>query len=140
MFSLHPQLAQDSRLLGRMPLSQVRLVLDANYPWVLLVPEREAVSEIHHLNEQDRHQLMNESCRLAEVMVSLFDPDKLNVGALGNRVPQLHLHHVARFEQDPAWPGPVWGKLPPKAYTETALEHMSQKLRHALAAADFEVA
>jgi diadenosine tetraphosphate (Ap4A) HIT family hydrolase len=132
MFSLHPQLAQDSVLLGHMSLSQVRLSLDANYPWCLLVPERESVSEIHHLSEQDRHQLMDESCRLAEVMVSLFDPKKINVGALGNRVPQLHIHHVARFEQDPAWPGPVWGAVPAVAYGEEALQKRRAKLLSAL--------
>ena len=140
MFSLHPQLEKDSLLLGRMPLCQVRLSLDANYPWCLLIPERETVTEIHHLTEQDRHQLMNESCRLAEVMVSLFDPKKINVAALGNMVPQLHVHHVARFETDPAWPGPVWGKVPAKAYSPAALEEWTNKLRNALAGQGFEAA
>lgn len=140
MFSLHPQLEKDSLLLGRMPLCQVRLSLDANYPWCLLIPERETVTEIHHLTEQDRHQLMNESCRLAEVMVSLFDPKKINIAALGNMVPQLHVHHVARFETDAAWPGPVWGKVPAKAYSPAALKEWTSKLRNALAGEGFEAA
>lgn len=137
MFSLHPQLEQDSLLLGRMALCQVRLSLDANYPWCLLVPERASVTEIHHLNEADRHLLMDESCLLAEVMVSLFDPKKINVAALGNMVPQLHVHHIARFEQDGAWPGPVWGRLPSKAYEPEALSRRRDKLINALAGERF---
>lgn len=140
MFSLHPQLEKDSHLLGRMSLCQVRLSLDANYPWCLLIPEREAVTEIHHLSEADRHQLMNESCRLAEVMVSLFDPKKINVAALGNMVPQLHVHHIARFEQDAAWPGPVWGRVPAKAYADGDLKARVHKLVSALAGEGFEAA
>lgn len=132
MFSLHPQLEQDSVLLGRMRLSQVRLSLDANYPWCLLVPEREGVTEIYHLSELDRHQLMDESCLLAEVMVDLFAPKKLNLGALGNVVPQLHLHHIARYETDAAWPGPVWGKAPATAYEPAALAACKNKLLSAL--------
>lgn len=137
MFSLHPQLEKDSVLLGRMALCQVRLSLDATYPWCLLIPEREAITEIHHLNEQDRHLLMSESCLLAEVMVSLFNPKKINVAALGNMVPQLHVHHIARFEQDPAWPGPVWGKVPSSVYEEGKLTRRIEKLINALSGESF---
>src|SRR5690606_21007114 len=114
MFALHPQLEKDTVLLGRFPLSLVLLHRDANYPWCILVPRREAVREIHHLGDEDRMQLIRESCHLAEVMVDLFVPDKMNVAVLGNQVPQLHMHHVARFTSDGAWPGPIWGKLPAK--------------------------
>ncbi|UTA46685.1 HIT family protein [Simiduia sp. 21SJ11W-1] len=137
MFSLHPQLAQDSLLLGRMRLCQVRLSLDANYPWCLLIPERANVTEIHHLSEQDRHLLMDESCRLAEVMVSVFDPKKINVAALGNMVPQLHMHHVARFEDDAAWPGPIWGRVPALGYEDAALNKRRDKLVSALVGEGF---
>ncbi len=137
MFSLHPQLEQDSILLGHMDLCQVRLSLDANYPWCLLIPEREAVTEIHHLSEEDRHQLMDESCRLAEVMVGLFDPKKINVAALGNMVPQLHLHHVARFEGDAAWPAPIWGRAAALAYAPEALAKRRDKLISALVGEGF---
>jgi len=140
MFSLHPQLEKDSVLLGRMALCQVRLSLDANYPWCLLVPERAAITEIHHLNERERHLLMDESCLLAEVMVSLFDPKKINVAALGNMVPQLHVHHIARFEQDAAWPGPVWGKVASKAYESDKLLRRREKLINALAGENFSAA
>ena len=140
MFSLHPQLAQDSVLLGHMALCQVRLSLDANYPWCLLVPEREAVTEIHHLVEEDRLQLMRESCQLAEVMVGLFDPKKINVAALGNMVPQLHVHHIARFADDPAWPGPVWGKVAAQSYATEVLHKRCEKLISALAGEGFRPA
>ena len=140
MFSLHPQLEKDSVLLGRMALCQVRLSLDANYPWCLLIPERDAITEIHHLSEDERQQLMRESCLLAEVMVSVFDPKKMNVAALGNMVPQLHLHHIARFEQDPAWPGPVWGKVAAKAYAPHELDEVKSRLCNALAGEGFEAA
>lgn len=137
MFSLHPQLEQDSLLLGTLPLCQVRLSLDANYPWCLLIPQRANVTEIHHLSEEDRQQLMRESCRLAEVMVSLFDPKKINVAALGNMVPQLHLHHIARYETDVAWPGPVWGRVAAIGYAQAELAERRHRLVSALAGEDF---
>lgn len=138
MFELHNQLKQDTVTVGSLPLSLVLLHKDSQYPWLILVPQREEVTEIHHLDAEDRQQLMEESCRLAEVMVDLFAPRKMNLAALGNMVPQLHLHHIARFENDPAWPQPVWGKVPPVPYTEAALAERLQRLRHALAGSDFQ--
>jgi diadenosine tetraphosphate (Ap4A) HIT family hydrolase len=138
MFELHNQLKQDTVTVGSFPLSLVLLHKDSQYPWLILVPQREEVTEIHHLDAEDRQQLMEESCRLAEVMVDLFAPRKMNLAALGNMVPQLHLHHIARFESDPAWPQPVWGKVPPVPYTEVALAERLQRLRHALAGSDFQ--
>jgi diadenosine tetraphosphate (Ap4A) HIT family hydrolase len=140
MFELHNQLKQDTVTVGSFPLSLVLLHKDSQYPWLILVPQREEVTEIHHLDAEDRQQLMEESCRLAEVMVDLFAPRKMNLAALGNMVPQLHLHHIARFENDPAWPQPVWGKVPPVPYTEAALAERLQRLRHALAGSDFQPA
>ena len=137
MFELHPQLQKDTVILGSFPLSLVLLSRDANYPWCILVPQRSNIREIHHLNEKSRLELIRESCHLAEVMAALFSPDKMNVGALGNLVPQLHLHHVARFENDPAWPGPVWGAVPAKPYTAKALGERMSRLRNALAGDDF---
>lgn len=138
MFSLHPQLANDTVPLGRFPLSLVLLSRDANYPWCILVPRREAMREIHHLGEEDRIQLMKESCHLAEVMVDLFVPDKMNVAVLGNKVEQLHMHHVARFTSDPAWPGPMWGAVNARLYPTEELDKMVSRLRSALAGEDFE--
>jgi diadenosine tetraphosphate (Ap4A) HIT family hydrolase len=140
MFKLHPQLEKDTVSLGQFPLSTVLLSRDANYPWCILVPRREAMREIHHLGEEDRVQLMKESCHLAEVMVDLFVPDKMNVAVLGNKVEQLHMHHVARFATDPAWPGPVWGAADAKAYVADQLDDVVNRLRSALAGEDFEEA
>ena len=139
MFKLDSALAGDTLILGRFPLSLVLLSRDANYPWCILVPQRPDVREIHHLGEEDRMQLMRESCHLSEVMADLFVPDKMNVAALGNQVPQLHMHHVARLKTDGAWPNPVWGVQPAKAYTEEALQERASRLRSALAGRDFEV-
>jgi diadenosine tetraphosphate (Ap4A) HIT family hydrolase len=139
MFELHPRLAQDTVPVGRFPLSRLLLSRDANYPWCILVPEREDVYEIHHLSEEDQIQLIRESCHLAEVMTSVFDAHKMNVAALGNVVRQLHVHHVARFSDDPAWPQPIWGVVPQKDYSEAMLNERLEKLRSALVGDDFKV-
>lgn len=133
MFELDARLEQDSVTLGQLPLSLVLLSRDANYPWCILVPKREGLREIHDLNKVDRLQLLEESCALTILMEKLFHPDKMNVAALGNMVPQLHLHHVARFENDPAWPRPVWGVVGASAYSEELLERRTQVLQIALA-------
>ncbi len=139
MFELHPRLADDSIVIGRFNLSLLLLSKDANYPWCILVPQREDVFEIHHLSEEDQLQLMRESCRLAEVMTSLFDAHKMNVAALGNVVRQLHIHHIARFSNDPAWPQPIWGKVPMKGYTNRELVERTKRLQNALVGEDFVV-
>lgn len=132
MFELDARLEQDSVTLGQLPLCLVLLSQDANYPWCILVPKREGVREIHGLNKADRLQLLEESCAVAKLMEKLFHPDKMNVAALGNMVPQLHLHHVARFENDPAWPRPVWGVVEASTYSEELLERRTQVLQIAL--------
>jgi len=139
MFTLHPRLAEDSIVIGRFDLSLLLLSKDANYPWCILVPEREDVFEIHHLSEEEQMQLMRESCRLAEVMTSLFDAQKMNVAALGNVVRQLHVHHVARFSDDPAWPQPIWGKVPMKDYTAEQIADRAKRLQNALVGEGFSV-
>ena len=139
MFELHPRLAQDTITIGRFPLSLLLLSKDANYPWCILVPEREDVFEIHHLSEDDQRQLMQESCRLAEVMTSLFDPHKMNIAALGNVVRQLHIHHVVRFPDDVAWPQPIWGKVPAVDYSPEQIKDTIKRLQNALVGDDFVV-
>lgn len=139
MFELHPQLAADSIVIGRFDLSLLLLSKDANYPWCILVPQREDVFEIHHLSEDEQIQLMRESCRLAEVMTSLFDAHKMNVAALGNVVRQLHVHHIARFTDDAAWPQPIWGKAPMKAYDAAQLAERIKRLQNALVGEGFTV-
>jgi diadenosine tetraphosphate (Ap4A) HIT family hydrolase len=108
-FTLHPTLARDTVEVTRLPLCRVLLMKDRRFPWLILVPERESVREIHDLPPEDRHALIEEIAQASEVLKRLFHPDKLNVGALGNIVPQLHVHLVVRSTTDPAWPGPVWG-------------------------------
>jgi len=128
---LHPQLAADCILLGRFPLCRLLLMNDSQYPWFILVPDRDEIREIHQLDDADRARLLRESCLLAEFLMRQFAGDKLNLAALGNQVPQLHLHHIVRYRTDPAWPAPVWGKRPPVAYAPGAID----EIRAALAAA-----
>lgn len=132
MFELHTQLQADTVLIGQFDLSLVLLHRDSHYPWVILVPRRPQVEELFHLDPEDRRQLLDESCHLAEVMHDCFAPHKMNVAALGNQVPQLHLHHIARFRDDAAWPNPVWGAVAAKPYTESALAERVERLQFAL--------
>ncbi|MCG3864616.1 MULTISPECIES: HIT family protein [unclassified Photobacterium] len=108
-FTLHPRLESDTTVLGDFPLSRVLLSKEALGPWIILVPRVDELREIHHLPEQDQFQLMRESSAVATLLENDYQAEKINVGALGNLVPQLHLHHIARFSDDIAWPGPIWG-------------------------------
>ena len=128
MAEIHPQLQKDCLLIGRFSLCQLLLMQDANYPWFILVPEREGVREIFELNEADQVQLLRESSRLAAVLAEQFHADKLNIASLGNIVPQLHVHHVVRYRDDPAWPAPVWGRLPVCPYTPDGLTTVLETL------------
>ena len=124
MTGIHAQLADDCIHLGRFRLCHLLLMNDRNYPWYILVPDRVDIREIYQLDGADRRQLLDESCLLSEFLMHEFDGDKLNVAALGNQVPQLHLHHIVRYENDPAWPGPVWGRQTPLPYTDEALDEI----------------
>jgi diadenosine tetraphosphate (Ap4A) HIT family hydrolase len=108
-FALDPQLKADTYSLGRLKLCRVLMLNDARYPWLVLVPEKADLVEIIDLEDADQQQLMREIASASRALQTLFNPDKLNVGALGNRVRQLHVHVMARFVSDEAWPGPVWG-------------------------------
>lgn len=130
-FSLHERLAADTVELLRWPLSLVLLMKARQWPWLILVPMRAGLREIHDLGPADRTALIEEAARASRTLQRLFRPDKVNVGALGNLVPQLHLHVVARFRDDPAWPGPVWG-VPPEPYAADALAQRIAGLRVAL--------
>ncbi|HRF87476.1 MAG TPA: HIT domain-containing protein, partial [Pseudomonadales bacterium] len=109
MFALHDQLQKDCTVIGNLPLSTLLLMNDANYPWFVLVPRREQVREWYELSEVDQRQLLQEANALAKFVQQKTDAKKMNIGALGNMVPQLHVHVIARFEVDAAWPAPVWG-------------------------------
>lgn len=132
MFQLHSRLEQDCEQLGRFTLCRLLLMRDANYPWCILVPEREGIGEIYQLGEDDQRLLMRESSLLAETMARLFNADKMNIAALGNVVPQLHVHHVARRRDDPAWPDPIWGRRPARAYAADELPQRTAVLRESL--------
>jgi diadenosine tetraphosphate (Ap4A) HIT family hydrolase len=125
-FELHERLAADTFFVTDLPLCRMLLMNDARYPWVILVPRMADLREIHDLPVLDRQQLIEESCLVAEFISREFSVDKMNVAALGNLVPQLHLHHVGRFSNDPAWPGPVWGHSPALAYDKALLQQRLQ--------------
>ncbi len=127
-FALHPSLARDTVEVTRLPLCRVLLMKDRRFPWLILVPERESVREIHELPPADRQILIEEIAHASQVLARLFHPDKLNVGALGNIVPQLHVHLVARTTTDPAWPGPVWGFGRAEAYAAEELEEVRDRI------------
>jgi len=129
---LHPQLAQDCFVIGQLPLSMLLLLNDSQYPWFLLVPWRDGVREIHQLSEADQQQLMRESSMLAACIEDAFAADKINVAALGNMVPQLHIHHIVRYTTDPAWPAPVWGKLPAVGYDPLSAADICDHMRSLL--------
>lgn len=133
-WTLHPQLAADTSSLGDLPLSRLLLSNDANYPWTILVPRRAGIREIHELCDADQQQLLRESNLLARALIAVFAPTKLNIAALGNVVPQLHVHHIARHDHDPAWPAPVWGRVPAVAYANAAREARIAALTAALGA------
>ena len=115
-FQLHSRLAADCIPVGRLPLCQLLLLNDSRYPWFVLVPRREGLVEVFDLSEADQQQLCLESVHLSRCMKHAFHADKMNIGSLGNLVPQLHIHCIARFRSDPAWPGPVWGHSEPEHY------------------------
>ncbi|MFQ5581805.1 MAG: HIT domain-containing protein [Mariprofundaceae bacterium] len=132
VFTLHPRLQADTLFVGDLPLCTVRLMNHRAYPWLILIPRREGVSELHQLNEPDQHQLLVESAQVSKVLEELFQPDKLNVAALGNVVPQFHWHIVARFKGDAAWPGPVWGHEEYSKYAADEKEALILQLQCAL--------
>lgn len=132
MFEIHPYLKEDCIVVGKFPLSLLLLYNDSQYPWFILVPMREGVREVFELNEADQAQLNTESTYLAAQISKRFNADKMNIACLGNIVPQLHIHHIARYENDIAWPGPVWGFKARKPYDEEELKIINAKLRQAL--------
>jgi len=131
-FVLDARLAADTHLIGDLPLSQLRLFDDARFPWFVLVPRIAGARELIDLDESDQRTLLAEVSRLGRVLESDFRPDKLNVAALGNVVPQLHVHVIARFTNDVAWPHPVWGRGERVAYTASERDARIAALRDAL--------
>ena len=128
-FVLDPRLAADTAFIADGPLSQVRLMDDTRFPWLVLVPRVADVRELVDLDAAQRHQLTDEIDIAARVLRDAFHPHKLNVAALGNMVPQLHVHVIAREQDDPAWPAPVWGRVAARPYPPEMLVERVRRLR-----------
>lgn len=133
LFALDGRLAADTCHVASLPLCDVLLMNDARFPWLILVPRRPGLSEIADLPEADRTTLWQEVDRAAAALRAYAPCDKLNLGALGNIVRQLHVHVVARREGDAAWPGPVWGSGPAQPYAPEERDQLVERLRLALA-------
>lgn len=131
-FSLHARLERDCRVLGDLRLNRVLLMDDCRFPWCILVPRRPGLTELHHLPGADRGTLFDELEAVSQALLTVPGVSKLNVAALGNLVPQLHLHVVARHLDDAAWPGPVWGHGRAIAYPADALAELSTQLKREL--------
>lgn len=129
---LHPQLAEDTHPVAHWALSEVRLMDDENHPWLILVPRIEDAVELVDLSGAQQAELMGEIAIASRALQAAFKPHKLNVASLGNLVPQLHVHVIARFEHDIAWPRPVWGMASAQPYSPDALVRRIERLQAAL--------
>ena len=125
-FQLHELLVKDCIELVDLPLCKLLLMNDSQYPWFVLVPRVENVQDIYQLDWEQQQQFLNESSMMSEVLMQLYSGDKMNVAALGNVCPQLHVHHIVRFKNDSAWPKPVWGLNPLLPYSNEEIE----KIKH----------
>jgi len=134
---LDERLKKDCVLLAQSPLNYLLLNKDANYPWVILVPKKENISELFELSEEDQAQLNLEINQIALRMKSAFQADKMNVAAIGNVVNQLHVHVVARFKMDAVWPKPIWGALQARAYDEKQLNSTVELILNAISDLNF---
>jgi diadenosine tetraphosphate (Ap4A) HIT family hydrolase len=128
-WSLHPQLRADTAFVCDLPLSRLVAMNDANFPWLILVPRRAGASELFDVLGADQAALANEVALVSRALKEATRCDKLNVAAIGNVVPQLHIHVVARTKDDALWPKPVWGAAPPRAYDPAALERFVTAIR-----------
>lgn len=132
MFHLHDRLQADTAPVAELPLCRVLLMDNRVWPWLILVPAQPDLTEIHHLSREDRHRLVDEIALASRTLETQFSPDKINVGALGNLVPQLHIHVIARSRTDPAWPGPVWGSGFAERYSPEERDSLTRKIREVL--------
>jgi diadenosine tetraphosphate (Ap4A) HIT family hydrolase len=133
-FALHPQLERDTFAIGDLPLSRVLLMDDANFPWLIAVPRRAGAAEIFDLEAREQTQLISELALLGRLLKDLTGCDKINIAAIGNMVPQLHVHLVARRRDDAAWPRPIWGALPARPYGENERGRLIEALRQKILA------
>ena len=134
-FILNDRIENDTAQITDLPLSAVRLIKNKTYPWLVLVPQKHGITELHQLEWNDQVQLLKEINMASDILERLYSPDKLNVATLGNMVPQLHLHVIARTKNDPAWPGPVWGHDSFEAYDDEGLADTIKRLKQEFAGA-----
>lgn len=127
-FSLHPRLAAGGAFVSDLDLCRVVLKDDSRWPWLILIPRRDGLSELHELTSSEAGVLMSEIQRASAALAALDGVAKVNVGALGNEVPQLHIHVLGRSPGDPAWPGPVWGVAGKTPYAPAHLQERVQRL------------
>ena len=129
-FALHPQLEKDTILIGDLPLCRVLLMNNIHFPWLILVPLRQSARELFDLEPYDYKLMMDEVRAVATRFSELTDAFKMNIAALGNMVPQLHIHIIARFEDDMAWPKPVWNAgITPEPYPAARAAHVAEQIR-----------
>ncbi len=132
MFELDEHLANDTVIVGDMPTSLVLLMKDERFPWVILAPRRAGLIDFHDLAAADRRAVIDETAAVSRALKKLTGADKMNIAALGNIVRQLHIHVIARFEDDEAWPRPVWGVGAPRPYPPGEAEACAAALKDAL--------
>ena len=128
-FVLDPKLDEDTIEINRLHFCRVLLMNDSNYPWLILVPQIQNIRELHELPPKYLSEVISEIVSISKEMQELFNPDKINVAALGNQVSQLHIHIIARFKNDIAWPFPVWGVNPIKKYNDEELKKLTLVLQ-----------
>lgn len=133
-FALHPDILRDTVEVARLALCRVGLNHDANYPWLILSPMLPNLRDFHDVPAAQRRRLMDEIDHASRALQHVFKPHKVNVAALGNVTPQLHIHVIARFTDDPAWPKPVWGVVPAKVYSAAERDQRIAQLQQALSA------
>ena len=132
-YQLHPRLQADCIPVGRFELCQLLLMNDSQYPWFILVPQVDGLRELYELSKPKQHVFTEESNYLAEQLAILYHADKMNIAAIGNMVPQLHIHHIVRYQTDKAWPAPVWGKFAAIPYSDAEIAGQLAQVRNALA-------
>ncbi|WP_144393111.1 HIT family protein [Pleionea sediminis] len=133
-FILDERLDADCHLVADLSLSRLLLMNDNQYPWLILVPRVNEVQEMYELSTEDQKLLWTEIADVSRLLKKLYQPTKINIGALGNIVRQLHVHVIARYETDKSWPGPVWGAHPPQNYLNEECMSTIEKIRKELVA------
>lgn len=132
LFQLHPRLQADTFFVSDLTLSRLLLMNDKRFPWLILVPKRNGIKELYQLKRLEQNQLLLEITEISKWLQTKFSADKINIGALGNQVPQLHIHIIARKLSDPAWPNPVWGFEKPTPYAENAVLELVETLKSSI--------